>query len=90
MCNVLGKPDKGCCAPDFSVILDQHTILQNRDVCRNGNTAVFAEPGSLVYDIVGLPFTRLPACVYKRNTLFVNRSGLAVGIGSVVITVQYL
>ncbi len=73
-----------------SVVLDQNAVEQHRDVGRNEHHAVLIEAGRGVHHVVGLPFAGLLGGVHQWHGLLVNTARLAIGVGAVVIAVEYL
>ena len=72
------------------VVLHQHAIVQDRD--RGGflDIAFGIEPGSMIDDVVGLPLAGFASGIYEGGVFLVNRAGLAVVIGFVVVGIEHL
>src|SRR4030042_834538 len=64
------------------------------DYCNPGrgevNCCVCCKSGRCIYNIVCLPFSRLPAGIYKRYMLLVYASCLPVAVCPVIIIIKYL
>ena len=71
-------------AINFGVILHQHAVLEGGDERGRRDFAVMPE-GGRKDDVVGLPLARRPAGVDERRVLGINRGGLGVRVGCVVI-----
>src|SRR5690348_6702586 len=76
-------------SPDFRVVLHQHAVLEDGDVCRHRDLAAL-EDGWREGDVVGLPLTGRPAGIRERRMLAVDGAGLAIGVGDVVVAVEHL
>jgi hypothetical protein len=77
-------------AVDFRVVLYQDAVVQRSDRGFFLDLAVVAEDRGVVNDVVSLPFAGFAACVDQRRILFINRAGLAVEIGLVVLGIEHL
>jgi hypothetical protein len=78
-------------ASENHVILDQDSVLKNSNSrgCKI-NGSVIAKSRSRINDIIGLPFTRLPANVDKGSMLLVKASRLPLTIGAIVVAIKNL
>src|SRR5262245_367201 len=74
----------------FRVVLDQDAVVEDGDRRFLLDTAVVAEDRRVVDDVVGLPFAGFAAGVDQRRVLFVNRAGLAVEVGLVIVRIEHL
>src|SRR5262245_17500974 len=81
---VSGRPE------DFRVVLDQDAVLEGGDSGFFLDPSVIAEDRRMIDDVVGLPFAGLAAGVYERRVLFVNRAGLTVEVGLVIVRIEHL
>lgn len=72
-------------AEDFRVILDQDAVLQRGHRGFLLDSAVVSEDRRVVDDVVRLPFAGFATGVDQRRVLFINRAGLTVEVGLVVI-----
>src|ERR1017187_2361551 len=77
-------------APEFFVILDENSVVDERDACPFRELAVLVKAGPAKGDIVGLPLARGARGVAKRRKLAVNGPGLAVGVGLGLVRVEDL
>src|SRR5689334_25070480 len=77
-------------AGDDGVVLGQHAIVEDGHPRRIASRAVGSKVRAMKYDVVGLPLTWWPARIHKWGCLSVHGCRLAVGVGVVVIRVQYL
>src|SRR5262245_3682020 len=75
---------------DFRVILNQDAVLQDSERAFFLHSAVVTEDRRVVDDVVGLPFAGFATGVDQRRVLFINRAGLSVGIGLVVVRIEHL
>lgn len=72
------------------VELDHDAVMQYSDVGRAEYLPVFVEVGCGENDVKSLPLSRWSGDVDERHGLLVNRPRLAIGIGEVLIAIQYL
>ena len=70
---------------DLDVVLDQDAVVQHRDPRAIRDLPLLVELRRVENDVVGLPFSWLARCVHERCVLLVNRAGLTVEIGPVVV-----
>src|SRR6266480_2268405 len=75
---------------DHRVVLHQHAVVQHRDPRRVPHGPVGREAGPSENDVVGLPLAWGSARVHERRRLTVYGPGLAVGVGLVVVRIEYL
>ena len=75
---------------EFEVILHDHPVVQHGDEGGSGDFALIIHAGRGEEDVVGLPFSRRPTGVDHGRGLLVERTGLAVEVGLVLIAVENL
>ena len=71
-------------ADEFHVVLDQHTVQEDREAGSRGEGSVGLEARAMVHDVIGLPLAGSPRGVDERWKLTVQGTRLAVGVGDVV------
>src|SRR5262245_35022192 len=69
----------------FRMILDQDAVVQRGERRFLLDIAAVAEDRRVINDVVGLPFAGFAAGVDQRRVLLINRAGLAVEVGLVVV-----
>ncbi len=72
------------------IVQQDNSVLNYGNHGRHPVSAVLIENGRRVYDVIDIPLSRLAHCVGKRDHLFVHAPCLAVGVGLVLVAVQYL
>jgi hypothetical protein len=72
------------------IVLNQYAILDNGYTRRGKIGTISIKPGSRIYNIVNLPFSRGFANIHKRCVLFIHAGTLSVFIGPVMVVIQYL
>src|SRR2546426_8204883 len=72
------------------IVLHQYPVMQRGDVRGTQQFAGGIKAGPVKNDFVGLPLARRQTGVDQRRILSVNRSGLSVGVGLVLIGIQNL
>src|SRR3954470_21004842 len=72
------------------VVLHEDTVVHDRHARGGGNLSRGVEPWPVKDDVVGLPLAGRPARVHEWRILAVDRRGVAVGGGDVVIRVEHL
>src|SRR5260221_13769836 len=77
-------------APDRSVVLNNDSIVKDRDECRGDEASPFTETGCIEYYIVRLPFTCFACSVDQRHVLLVDGTCLTIRVRRTFIAVQYL
>src|SRR3954471_1766702 len=70
-------------------MLHKNAVPEHRDI-RGGDDHVVVELWRFEDDVVGLPFTWLACHVHEWWVLAVNRRGLAIGVGHVLVRIQHL
>lgn len=80
-------PNIGGSTLDFCVILDQHSIVKDRDIGMSLVLTTTGESGSVIDDVVSLSFTRAFGGIDQWHGLLVNGTGLTIAVGTVVVTV---
>ena len=80
----------GCRSPEGRGIVNEHTVVKDRHGRRLVQCSTRRESGRREGHIVGLPLARRSGRVDQRRVLTVQRCGLTVGIGRVLMTVQDL
>ena len=80
----------GGVAEQREVVLDDDTIVNHRDGCRTQEFPIILKPRCLPDDVVAIPLARFPHGVDQRRGLFIDRGGLTVEVGCVVVRVENL
>jgi len=75
---------------NFHMVLNEHTVMKHCDIRRFFYRAIGIESGSGVNNIVRLPFARFAGRVDQRDGLLIDRTGLSVGIGRIIVAVENL
>ena len=76
--------------PEFFIILNKNTIVNDSQSRRLEQFAIVVEPRSTKRDVVGLPLAGWPRGVRERGILAVKSPGLAVGVGIGLVRVDHL
>ena len=76
--------------PELFVILNENSVVDDREPGRLEQLAVVIEPGTAKGDVIGLPLARGPRRVGERRILAVKGAGLAVGVGVGMVRVDDL
>jgi len=77
-----------CCRSlKCNVVMNQNTVLEDCYERRNDQGSLIAESWSREHNVIALPLAGLSAGIHHGNLLFVERTGLAVGICLILITV---
>ena len=71
-------------------MLDEHTVVENRQPDWRKQFALRIEPRRSIDDVVNLPLTGRKAGVYQRRVLAINGAGRTVGIGFVLERIEHL
>ena len=77
-------------AADGEIVQQDNSVLDYGNHRRHPVCTVLIEHGRRVYYVIDIPLSRLAHCVGKRDNLLVHASGLAVGVGLVLVAVQDL
>src|ERR1700682_2050327 len=77
-------------AKNLDVVLDQRSVVQNRNACALDGLPLLVESRRPEKDVVSLPLAGRARCVHQWSVLFVDRSGLPMEVGFVAVRVEYL
>ena len=72
------------------IVQQDNSVLDYGNHGRHPVSAVLIENGRGVYDVIDIPLSGLAHCVGKRDHLLVHAACLAVGVGLVLVAIQYL
>ena len=75
---------------NFTMVLHENAVVENRDVSRFKEFAVICEFRSIENDVIRLPFTLFAADVHERRILAVDGGRLTIGIRRIAIIVKDL
>src|ERR1041385_8494273 len=71
------------------VIVQQNAVEEHGRIGGLYQLAV-SEYRRLEYDVVALPFAGLASCICKRRPLSIERAGLAIGVGRILVGIENL
>src|SRR5690606_22073308 len=74
----------------FHIVLYQHSVMEHRNAGLTGKDTIGIESGRSPDNVIGLPLAGSFCRVYQWNTLFIDATRLAVGIGAIVVAIQHL
>ena len=74
----------------FDVVLDQHTVVDNRNVSGTRQFPCRIETWAVPDDVVGLPFAGGARSIHQWRILAVYGAGLSVRVGFAVLGIEHL
>src|SRR5204863_6997465 len=77
-------------AVNLDVVLHQHAVVQYCHTPAPRGLADFVKVRGSEDNVVALPFARLARSVDQRRVLFVDRTGLPVEVGWVLVRIEHL
>ncbi|MCG3120490.1 MAG: hypothetical protein ALAOOOJD_03222 [bacterium] len=77
-------------SPKRDVVLNENTVVHNRQARRLQQVAIASETRPAKNDIVTLPFARRQAGIDQRRILAINRCRLTVGVSQALIRIEHL
>ena len=73
-----------------AVVLDEHTVVEHRHARGREHSPTGVEARRVKHDVIHLPFSGRTARVDERRELSIDRRGLSVGIGDVLVRIEHL
>src|SRR5438477_10327781 len=74
----------------LDVILNQDAVMNDGEVRRRHDLAIFIHSRSAKENVIALPLTRFAARVHQRDMLFVNACRLSIRVSAIVVRVEDL